>query len=624
MSLITFLRIRPTESLHQLSATTRFREGTTAVELAAPTPDDLNAADEAGLLVLSADREAAAAGFIFSTKEAEATEKQGLSRWRLTAEMSVDHEAIVNAVSRVQPRFLRSSRSEVAAAAYVANLPGVKDTAVSTFVDDVSQALTAVGAGATDLLLRDWSTEGIGELRDALADRQLVERTALPLGIEIDDARAVLPKAIFKAWLNQTDAGGAARPRGAWAPGLDMEIPAPLRRISAQWQDSAWTDDVQEDGLLGVSPEIAGILTQSLDGVPPSRDDIETLFGARGRDVEGVAWAADQLRQLRKGDPVTYVVNRNINYTNQCYFKCGFCAFSKGPRSLDLREVPYLMSIDEVVDRSVEAAERGATEVCLQGGIHPEFTGSFYLDMVKAIKAKLPDMHIHGFTPLEIWQGAETLDTTITALLADLAKAGLGSLPGTAAEILDDDVRLFLCPDKIRTAQWAEVMTVAHGLGLGSTATIMMGHIDTHRSWANHIEVVREVQRRTGGFTEFVPLPFVHMGAPIWLQGKARPGPTWDEVVLIHAVARLAFDGLIDNIQASWVKLGIEGGLRLINSGCNDFGGTLMDESITRAAGADHGTELTSEDFIEAIDSIDRTAVERRTDYSLRSDVPNH
>ena len=401
-----------------------------------------------------------------------------------------------------------------------------------------------------------------------------------------------------------------------------MEIPAPLRRLSAQWQDSAWIDDVQEDGLTGVSSTIGDILSRSLSGTPPTRDEIEALFGARGRDVEAVAWAADQLRQMRKGDAVTYVVNRNINYTNQCYFKCGFCAFSKGPRSLDLREVPYLMSIEEVVERSVEAAGRGATEVCLQGGIHPEFTGGFYLDMVKAIKAELPDMHIHGFTPLEIWQGAETLGTTIAALLEDLAAAGLGSLPGTAAEILDDDVRLFLCPDKIRTAQWAEVMTVAHGLGLGSTATIMMGHIDTHRSWANHFEVVREVQRRTGGFTEFVPLPFVHMGAPIWLQGKARPGPTWDEVVLIHSVARLAFDGLIDNIQASWVKLGIEGGLRLINSGCNDFGGTLMDESITRAAGADHGTELTAEDFIEAIDSIDRTAVERRTDYSLRSDLP--
>ena len=282
MSFVTFLRVRPTETLHQLSATTRLREGTTTVELQAPSKGDLNAADDAGLLAVSHDMEVDAAAFVFPAGDAAVVEKQGLSRWRLTAEMAGGHEQTLNAVSRVQPRFLRCSRSEVVAAVYVATLPGVKNTAVSTFVDDVEQALCAVEAGASDLLLRDWSTEGIGELRDALGNYQLIERTAFPLGVEIDEAREVLPKPVFKAWLNQTDAGGASRPRGAWAPGLDMEIPAPLRRLSAQWQDSAWIDDVQEDGLTGVSSTIGDILSRSLSGTPPTRDEIEALFGARG------------------------------------------------------------------------------------------------------------------------------------------------------------------------------------------------------------------------------------------------------------------------------------------------------------------------------------------------------
>jgi len=274
-----------------------------------------------------------------------------------------------------------------------------------------------------------------------------------------------------------------------------------------------------------------------------------------------------------------------------------------------------LISINEVDDRSQEAWDRGATEVCLQGGIHPDFTGQFYIDIVEAIKARVPDMHIHGFTPLEIWQGAETLGTTVRELLVLLKDAGLGTLPGTAAEILDDDVRLTLCPDKIRTSQWAEVMLTAHDIGLRTTSTIMFGHVDSPRSWANHIEVIREIQRRTGGFTEFVPLPFVHMGSPIWLRGHARPGPTWDEVILVHAVSRIAFIGLIDNIQASWVKLGLEGAEALLRSGCNDVGGTLMDESISRAAGADHGTEVSASDFRNLISDLDRNPVRRNTLY---------
>jgi FO synthase len=233
-----------------------------------------------------------------------------------------------------------------------------------------------------------------------------------------------------------------------------------------------------------------------------------------------------------------------------------------------------------------------------------------------AIKERVPEMHIHGYTPLEIWQGAETAGWTVRELLVKLKDAGLGTLPGTAAEILDDDVRLTLCPDKIRTAQWAEVMLTAHDIGLRTTSTMMFGHVDGPRSWANHIEVLREIQRRTGGFTEFVPLPFVHMGSPIWLRGQSRPGPTWDEVILVHAVSRIAFVGLIDNIQASWVKLGLEGAATLLRSGCNDVGGTLMDESISRAAGASHGTEVSAADFRDAILDLDRNPVRRNTVYT--------
>jgi FO synthase len=388
----------------------------------------------------------------------------------------------------------------------------------------------------------------------------------------------------------------------------------PGSRFSAQWPDTVWVGGAS-DGLGGASDDVRPILERALEGRRPTRDEVERLFCARGSSVDAIAWAADHIRSERVGDTVTYVINRNINYTNQCYFRCGFCAFSKGPRSLNLRGEPYLLTIPQVVERTVEAWGRGATEVCLQGGIHPEFTGDFYVTVVESIKHAVPDMHVHGFTPLEVWQGAETLGTDVRSFLTRLRDAGLGTLPGTAAEILDDDVRDHLCPDKIRTAQWADVMITAHELGLRSTSTIMFGHIDGPRSWANHIEVLRRIQERTGGITEFVPLPFVHMGAPIYLRGRSRPGPTWDEVVLIHAVGRIALQGLIDNIQASWVKLGLEGGKRLLAAGCNDLGGTLMDEIISRSAGAAHGTFLEPRDFEAAITESGRTPQQRSTLY---------
>ncbi|MBT8193954.1 MAG: 5-amino-6-(D-ribitylamino)uracil--L-tyrosine 4-hydroxyphenyl transferase CofH [Acidimicrobiia bacterium] len=465
--------------------------------------------------------------------------------------------------------------------------------------------------------MRGWDREAIGRLRDELPPGRLVERTALPVGVELEDARQAFDGELFTAYLNQIDGSGVARPRYDWAPGKPTPPPVPEQRLSLEWSDPAWTGARQASGIDNLGPDLERILTRSLAGIAPTRDEIERLFYARGHEVEAIASVADELRRRRNGELVTYVVNRNINYTNQCYFRCGFCAFSKGPKSLNLRGDPYLLSLDEVAERAREAWERGATEVTLQGGIHPEFTGDFYVHVAELIKASVPDMHIHGFTPLEVWQGAETTGATAPEFLARLKEAGLGTLPGTAAEILDDEVRRHLCPDKISTAEWAHVMISAHELGLKSTSTIMFGHIDGPRSWANHLDVLRDIQRRTGGITEFVPLPFVHMGAPIYLRGRARPGPTWDEVVLIHAVARIALDGLIDNIQASWVKLGLEGGRRLLYAGCNDMGGTLMDENISRAAGAEHGQLATPEELEATIRAAGRIPARRNTVYEI-------
>jgi len=613
MNTVTFLQIRPVDSVSEVWASTRRREGSLAVEVSSPSPSDVTEAQKGGLLLVSGVDSVAAPAYAVTPAAADALRKGSILGWRITIIDNGSEMEVSDTLAFTRAAFLRTSRSTVERAAERVSIPGRK-VSVSTFVDNVDDALSAVAEGATDLLLRGWDSELIGELRDALAPGQLVERTAFPLDIGYDEASVELDPGAFAAYLNQIDGSGRARPRTNWAPGRDLDIPESPTRISAAWPDDAWTD-AERASAGDASPAIAAILRSALDGKAPSRDEVELLFGAHGSDVEAIADVADTLRRRIVGDDVTFIVNRNINYTNQCYFKCGFCAFSKGPRSLDLRGEPYLMSIDEIVDRSQEAWDRGATEVCLQGGIHPEFTGRFYIDVVEAVKERLPDMHIHGFTPLEVWQGAETSGVTIRELLSDLKDAGLGTLPGTAAEILDDEVRLTLCPDKIRTSQWSEVMLTAHDIGLRTTSTIMFGHIDGPRSWANHIEVLREIQRRTGGFTEFVPLPFVHMGSPIWLRGQSRPGPTWDEVILMHAVSRIAFVGLIDNIQASWVKIGLEGAAALLRSGCNDVGGTLMDESISRAAGASHGTEATAADFRDLISDLDRNPVRRSTTY---------
>ncbi|HSM00938.1 MAG TPA: 5-amino-6-(D-ribitylamino)uracil--L-tyrosine 4-hydroxyphenyl transferase CofH [Acidimicrobiia bacterium] len=610
--MITFLRLRPTDGATEVWSATRRREGTTAMEAASIDAASVEGALAGGLLPIGLGSGGAEpSAWILAPDEAVALHERGVAGWRITVEDTGAEEAVLDALARSRAAFLRTGRSRVAAAADLATTPGL-DVRVSVFVDTVEDAVAAVAAGAGDLVLRDWDTESIGQLRDALGGR-LLERTALPVGVPIDEVRRELPSEAYTVWLHQVDGSGAARPRYEWAPGREEVPPVPVHRISAEWADDAWLGGVTMPDRIPA--DLGAILDRSLAGTPPSRDEVERLFRARGDEVEAIAGVADQLRQRRNGDTVTYVVNRNINYTNQCYFRCGFCAFSKGPRSLNLRGDPYLLEIHEVVHRTREAWERGATEVCLQGGIHPEFTGDFYVSVLEAIREAVPEIHVHGFTPLEVWQGAGTLGVTVVDFLTRLKDAGLGTLPGTAAEILDDDVRRHLCPDKVTTAEWSRVMVTAHEMGLRSTSTMMFGHIDGPASWANHYEVLRQIQRRTGGFTEFVPLPFVHMGAPIYLRGRARPGPTWDEVVLVHSVARIAFDGLIPNIQASWVKLGLEGGTALLRAGCNDMGGTLMDENISRAAGASHGQLVTADEMEDAIRAAGRVPARRNTVY---------
>jgi FO synthase len=352
-----------------------------------------------------------------------------------------------------------------------------------------------------------------------------------------------------------------------------------------------------------------------LDGHELDEDEITRLFEARGRDLAAVVAAADGLRREVSGDVVTYVVTRNINYTNVCYFRCGFCAFSKGKLAANLRGAPYVVPLEEIVRRCHEAWDRGAVEVCLQGGIHPSFTGEYYLDVVRAIKRELPELHVHAFSALEVWQGAATLGLPLDDYLSLLKAEGLASLPGTAAEILDDEVRRIICPDKVTTDQWLEVHDAAHRVGLRSTTTVMFGSVEGPQSWARHLVHLREQQRRSGGFTEFVPLPFVHMEAPIYLKGLARPGPTFREALLMHAVARLALHPHITNIQASWVKLGIDGAQAVLRAGANDLGGTLMNESISRAAGASHGQEMPPERMEKAIRALGREPRQRTTLY---------
>ncbi len=369
-----------------------------------------------------------------------------------------------------------------------------------------------------------------------------------------------------------------------------------------------------------------GAVREVLDGVMAGQqvghEEIVTLFSARGPEVVAIGEVADELRREAVGDIVTWVHNRNINYTNVCTFKCKFCGFSKGPLSLNLRGTPYMLTLADIQERVIEAAELGATEVTLQGGIHPSFDGDYYIDVCRAIHDVVPDIHLHGFTALEVIEGAKRLDESLVDYLMRLKEAGLKSLPGTAAEILDDSVRAVLCPDKINTAEWLECHEAAHAVGLHSNITIMFGSIEQPESWANHIVATRELQKRTGGFTEWVPLPFVHMASPIYLRKGARRGPTFRETLLMHAVPRIAYRGLIDNVQVSWVKIGPPGAQQILRAGANDLGGTLMDENISRAAGAQHGQGLTEQDFRDLAEPMGRRTRQRLTGYQNADGAP--
>ncbi len=392
------------------------------------------------------------------------------------------------------------------------------------------------------------------------------------------------------------DSDGLAR-EDDWAPGRAVAPPIPAPRLAS------------------ADPAVMAAVERAAGGIRLNEADIVRLFAARDADYAHVTAAADALRRAVSGETVRYVVNRNINYTNICYYRCKFCAFSKGKTHEALRGTPYDLDMEEIVRRAVEAWDRGATEVCLQGGIHPDYTGATYLGICRAIKAALPGMHIHAFSPLEVTQGAATLGITVPAFLAQLKAAGLGTLPGTAAEILDDPVREVIAPDKIMTQQWLDVVQAAHRLGLRTTATIMYGHVERPDSWARHLLALRDAQAETGGFTEFVPLPFVHMEAPMYLRGLARKGPTFREAVLMHAVSRLVLHPLIPNIQTSWVKMGPEGVAACLQAGANDLGGTLMNESISRAAGTEHGQEFPPEAMESLIRGIGRAPAQRTTLY---------
>ena len=437
------------------------------------------------------------------------------------------------------------------------------------------------------------------ETETEAAGRHLRQRLAIAPAFAREVTRWADP-GLQTAIRRAVDSHGLVRENG-WHPGAGDEAPELMASI-----------------VTGRDPQIAIALGLVAQGEELNRAQIARLFTAEGRDFDHVRIFADELREDRVGETITHVVNRNINYTNICLYRCGFCAFSKGSTRSE-RGPAYNIDHEEIARRTVEAWERGASEVCLQGGIHPSYDGRTYRGIVEAVKAAVPQMHVHAFSPLEVHHGATTLGLSYEEYLADLKDAGLATLPGTAAEILSDDIRAIICADKVNTQEWLSVMRAAHKVGLQSTATIMFGHVETYEHWAEHLMQLRMLQLETGGFTEFVPLPFVHMEAPNWRRGETRSGPTWRETVLMHAVSRIALDGAISNIQTSWVKLGPDGAAAMLQSGANDLGGTLMDESITRAAGGVNGQIFDVPQMQLLADALGRPLRERSTVYGQRS-----
>ncbi len=595
---ISYLRIRPCDSDNEIYLNSRAKEGTSTFTLKSEIPVNYENLLIKGFQTLASDISISSSAW-FITDE-NVTSKITHNSKRLIYRYKGNKENALEIISRNKPSTILIE--DISDIAFLQSINGATDFNISIYANSVDDAKEAIENGIDDLFLRDWSKDQIFELQGK-TEEPVYERTLLSPLFDVNEARSNLEKTEFTNYLQTRNVRGYKRETTKWYPGSGVPIPK-LVNFSSESLSDYKTSNFEK------------ILDNFDKTKTLSESDLLELFKTSGKYVNRVAEIADDLTRSVHGNKVTFVKNRNINYTNQCYYKCGFCGFSKGPQSLDLKEKPYTLTPEDVLQRTIEAHQTGASEVCLQGGIHPSYTGDFYIDLVKKIKDELPDMHIHGFTPLEIWQGASTVNKSVETYLTELKEAGLGTLPGTAAEILDDRIRKFLCDDKITSSQWGYVMEVAHSLGIKSTATIMFGHIDDLESWVNHFKLIKSIQIKTQGFTEIVPLPFVHMGSPIFLQGKSMPGPTWDEIVLMHALARIYFYNTVDNIQASWVKLGHDGAKVLLRSGVNDLGGTLINENISRASGANHGQETTDLEFINLIKDADKIPYLRNTLYT--------
>ena len=597
---ISFLRIRPCDSDNEIYLNSRKKEGTSSFYIDKTV--DLEKIHKKDFQTISDTKLDESFQWFVTYKNWK--EFEDVDSHRIVYRSSNNLENDIEAITRLNPSYVLLTDLENIK--FLKSIQPSLNFKISKYVNSIEEAKESMAKGVQDLWLRDWSYKEIKELKNN-SNFELFERTLFSL-VDVNKARKLLSKIQFTNFLQLRDVRGYKRFPTNWSPGSGKEIPK-LNGLTYNVSSSFKSTNFEK------------ILSKAQEGNEISNDELEELFKTSGKYINKIAEVADNLNRSINKDDVTFVKNRNINYTNQCYFKCGFCGFSKGPKSLNLKEKPYNLEPQEVVNRSVEAFNDGASEVCLQGGIHPEYTGKFYLELVKQIKKEVPDLHIHGFTPLEIWQGAETINLSVEDYLTLLKDAGLNTLPGTAAEILDNRIRKYLCPDKITSEQWGYVMEVAHSLEIKSTSTIMFGHIDDIKSWVNHFDLIKRIQKRTKGFTEIVPLPFVHMGSPIFLQGKSMPGPTWDEVTLIHALARIYFYGSIDNIQASWVKLGHDGASKLLHAGVNDLGGTLINENISRASGADHGQHTTDIEFVELIEKSNKKPFLRNTLYTEKKSL---